>query len=216
MLCSDKDHQLDRVEEVKDLGVIFNSSLKFGNHIKKMVHKANRLLGLIKRTFSYLEPQMVRILYITLIRPHLDYASVVWNPYQSGDIKTLEQVQRRVTRACPSIAHLTYDDRLIALNLPSLLYRRRCMDMIMMYKILNGLDGLPFDDLFSFHQLTTRSNGYKLYKHFCHLNCRKHFFSQRVINDWNSLPRDIIESQNIWTFKSKLDIFWNHYRFLYI
>ena len=71
----------------------------------------------------------------------------------------------------------------------------------MMYKILNGLDGLPFDDLFSFHFTTNR---YKLYKHFSHLNCRKHFFSQRIINDWNKLLRDIIESPNIWTFKSKL------------
>ena len=90
------------------------------------------------------------------------------------------------------------------------------MDMIMMYKILNGLDGLPFDDMFSFHYTTTRSNDYKLYKHFSHLNCRKHFFSQRIINDWNKLPCDIIESSNIWTFKSKLDIFWKNCRFDYV
>ena len=54
--------------------------------------------------------------------------------------------------------------------------------MIMMYKILQGLDGIPFNDLFSYHHTVTRSNGYKLlvYKNFCHLSCRpKHFFSQR-------------------------------------
>ena len=149
---------------------------------------------------------MLRLLYTTIIRPHLDYACVVWNPYQSGDIRVLEQVQRRVTRACPSLSHLSYHDRLMALNLPSLLYRRRRMDMIMMYKILNGLDGLPFDDLFSFHHTVTRTIGYKLYKNFSHLNCRKYFFSQRVIEEWNYLPREIIESSNIWIFKSKLDV----------
>ena len=216
MLCSDQRHQLDRVEEEKDLGVLFSSTLKFSNHIKEIVHRANRLIGLIKRTFSYLEPQMLRILYTTLIRPHLDYACVVWNPYQSGDIRILEQVQRRATRVCSSLMHLSYHDRLEVLNLPSLMYRRRRMDMIMLYKILNGLDGLPFDDFFSFHHTVTRSNGYKLYKYFSHLNCRKHFFTQRVINDWNSLPREIIETENIWIFKSKLDIFWQNYRFLYI
>ena len=93
---------------------------------------------------------MLRILYTTLIRPHLDYACVVWNPYQSGDIRILEQVQRRATRVCSSLMHLSYHDRLEVLNLPSLMYRRRRMDMIMLYKILNGLDGLPFDDFFSF------------------------------------------------------------------
>ena len=41
---------------------------------------------------------MLRLLYTTLIRPHLDYACVVWNPYQLGDIRALEQVQRCVTK----------------------------------------------------------------------------------------------------------------------
>ena len=75
-LLTSEEHQLDGIEQENDLGVLFNSSLKFGNHIHKIVHKANRLLGLIKRTFSYLEPQMLNT---TLIRPHLDYACVVWN-----------------------------------------------------------------------------------------------------------------------------------------
>ena len=79
------------------------------------MHKANRLLGLIKRTFSYIEPQMLRLLYTTLIKPHLGYACVVWNPYQSGDIRALEQVQRRVTRACPTLFHLSYYDQLVTL-----------------------------------------------------------------------------------------------------
>ena len=108
---------------------------------------------------------------------------------QSGDIRLLEQVQRRVTRASPSLLHLSYYDRLKTLNLPSLLHRRQRMDMIMMYRILNGLEGLPFDDSFRFHHIITRTNGYKLYKQFSHLNCRKCFFSQRIIEDWNKLPQ---------------------------
>ena len=67
MSCTSEEHLLDGIEEENDLGVLFNSSLKFGNHISKIVHKANRLLGLIKRTFSYLEPQMLRLLYTTYI-----------------------------------------------------------------------------------------------------------------------------------------------------
>ena len=95
---TEEDHYLDRVEEERDLGVLFSHSLKFGNHISTIAHKANRLLGLIKRSFGYLEPQMLRLLYTTIIRPHLDYACVVWNPYQSGDIRLLEQVQRMLPR----------------------------------------------------------------------------------------------------------------------
>ena len=61
-----EDHHLERVEEERDLGVLFSHLLKFGDHIKMIVHKANRLLGLIKRSFSYLEPQMLRLLYATI------------------------------------------------------------------------------------------------------------------------------------------------------
>ena len=92
---------------------------------------------------------MLRNLYTALIRPHLDYACVILNPYQLGDIRILERVQRSATRACSPLRHLPYNDGLVALNFPSLMYRRRRMDMIMMYKILHGLDGIPFDALFS-------------------------------------------------------------------
>ena len=56
------------------------------------------------------------------------------------------------------------------------------MNMIMMYKILHGLDGIPFDDLFNYHHTVIGAHGYKMYKNFCHLNCKKHFFSQRTIS----------------------------------
>ena len=81
----------------------------------------------------------------TLIRPHLDYASVVWNPYQLGHIRAIEKIQRRANRIIPEFRGYSYFDRLKTLNLLSLVYRRRRMDMIMVYKIIYGLDGSPFD-----------------------------------------------------------------------
>ena len=90
------------------------------------------------------------------------------------------------------------------------------MDVIMVYLIVRGLEGISFDRLFTYCDLPTRSNGYKLYKNHCHLNVRKHFFSQRTINDWNSLPRDIIESPNVIIFKSKLDVYWQDFRFKFL
>ena len=77
--------------------------------------------------------------------------------------------------------NLCYQDRLVILNLPSLLYRRRRMDMIVVYKIVHGLDSIHFEDIF------TRSYGYKLFKHHSHLNNRKYTFSQRIIIDWNGI-----------------------------
>ena len=159
---------------------------------------------------------MFRTLYVSLVRPHLEYASQIWNPHLIRDIQALEKVQRRATKLVPELQHLSYGDRLSALNLPSLLYRRRRIDMITVFKIVHGLEGLPFETLFTFHNTVTRGNGYKLYKKFSHLNLRKFSFSDRIIDDWNHLPTFLIESSTVLTFKTKLDILWNCNRFDYL
>ena len=86
----------------------------------------------------------------------------------------------------PELQHLSCSDRLSTLNLSSLLYKRR-IDIIAVFKIVQGLEGIPFEMLFTFHNTVTRGNGYKLYKKFSHLNLWKFSFSDRVIDDWNHL-----------------------------
>ena len=61
----------------KDLGIIFKETIKFDEHISKAVGKANRMLGLIKRSFSYMDIDLFLKLYKTLVRPILDYGNAV-------------------------------------------------------------------------------------------------------------------------------------------
>ena len=89
-----------------------------------------------------------RILYTSLVHPYLDYACVVWCPFQLGDTRVIEKVQRWATKIVPLLKDKSYYDRLVSLNLPSLLYIRRRMDMIMVYLIVKGLEGISFDRLF--------------------------------------------------------------------
>ena len=62
------------------------------------------------------------------------------------------------------------------------------MDMITVFKIVHGFEGIPFETLFTFHNTVIRDNEYKLYKKFSHLNLQKFSFSDRVIDNWNHLP----------------------------
>ena len=73
-------HQISMINEENDLGITFSHDFKFRSHIHKIVQKANKILGIIKHTFKYLEPDIMRLLYTSLVRPHLDYASNIWNP----------------------------------------------------------------------------------------------------------------------------------------
>ena len=135
---------IQQCTEESDLGATFTTDLKISHHINNSIRKASKLVGIIYRTFHVLTPHTLHLLYTSLLRLHLDYARVVWQPHLLKDIRALEAVQRRVTRLSPNLAHLTYSVRLKYLNLPSLYYRRLRMDMIMMYKILHRLELMSF------------------------------------------------------------------------
>ena len=75
------DCELEHVFMQKDLGVIIDFDLKFEEHISAKVKVANAMVGLIRRSFSFLDGTLFRKLYTSFVRPHLEYAQVVWAPF---------------------------------------------------------------------------------------------------------------------------------------
>ena len=134
------DDELEHAFEEKDLGVIVDMNLSFEEHMSSKIRKANVMMGLIRRTFSYLDPITFRKLYISFVRPHLEYAQPVWSPHLRKHIKMLETVQIRATKLVDGFSNKTYSERLIELNIPTLLHRRERGDMIQVWKHLNSYD----------------------------------------------------------------------------
>ena len=67
--------------EEKDLAVIFDKDLIFDTHsVQSAINKANSMLGIIRRTFSFLNKDILLQLYKTLVHPHLEYGNVIWHP----------------------------------------------------------------------------------------------------------------------------------------
>ena len=90
----------------KDHGVYVQDNLKFDKHISLTVNRANRLVGLIKRAFSYLDEETLLVLYKTLIRPIFDYGNLIWFPTLKKDIRAIENLQRRITKILPQLSNL--------------------------------------------------------------------------------------------------------------
>ena len=111
-LDKDKKNVLKTTTCDKDIGVTFTDNLNFDKHIDNVVKKANQVTGLIKRTFSYMDTDMFKKLYKSTIRPHLEYANVIWHPVFKRQLKSLENVQRRATKIVPELKDLPYCDRL--------------------------------------------------------------------------------------------------------
>ena len=82
------------------------------------------MLGIIKRNFKYMDNFTFLTLYKSLVRSHLEYTGSIWSPYKKGLIESIEKVQRRATKIMPYLKYLPYEDRLKALKLPTLIYRR--------------------------------------------------------------------------------------------
>ena len=84
----------------KDLGVAVSSNLSWTTHIKQMCAKANRTLGLIKRVCGkdIVDQETRNLLYTTLVRSQLEYASNLWSPYTVKERALIENVQRRATK----------------------------------------------------------------------------------------------------------------------
>ena len=119
-----KDQKLQKVMEEKDIGVTIDDQLEFESHISEKINKANKMFGLLCRSFNCLDIKTFTCLYKMMVRTHLDYASSVWSPYKIKHIEMIENVQRRCTRQPPYLKDLSYPERLKKLNLPTLAYRR--------------------------------------------------------------------------------------------
>ena len=207
---------MESVQEEKDLGVTFESNLKFEKHISNIVNKAQRVLSLINHSFDYMERDMFLILYKSIVRPLLEYATCVWSPYLKKDIRKLESVQRRATKLVKDICHQSYEDRLRHLGLPTLEYRRDRNDMIQVYKAINGIDDIDWMKLFSLAPSnSTRGHSLKLFKKQCRTTHRLHTFSSRIVDQWNSLSNSTVTAKSVNAFKSSLnDEDWNPYKFI--
>jgi hypothetical protein len=198
-------NKLAAVTSECDLGVIVQSDLKVSLQLSKVCKTANRILGMISRTFTYKSADIVVLLYKSLVRPHLDYCVQTWRPHLIKDIELIEKVQKRVTRmALPGTEH-SYEERLKMLKLTTLETRRLRGDLIETFKIMKGVYGIHPTDYFSFSETSLRGHTLKLFKPRFNTNTGKFSFSNRIVHEWNMLTEDIINSSTVACFKNKID-----------
>ena len=120
----------------------------------------------------------------------MEYCIQAWSPYYAKDILLLQKVQRRETKLVWGLKELSYEERL---KLSSLEERRLRGDLIQTFKLLTGKENVHHEFFFNHSTNNLRGHSLKLSKSQCQCNklCRR-FFSQRVIDLWNSLSEFMV------------------------
>ena len=199
-------------EVEKDLCVLVDTDLKFSKHVEEQVNKANRALGVIGRSFQFLNRESMKLLFTALVRPHLEIGYVVWAPRYQKDRLLIEGVLRRATKMVPGLRDLEYSERHKCMNLPNMKYRQERGDMSETYKYTHGLYSAS-NSLLE-RDAETRGHKYKLKKSRCYTSLRQYFFSFRAVDSWNSLPPDVVEAPSPQAFKNRMDSIWSERKFL--
>ena len=200
---------LEESNHEKDLGVYVDNKLSFREHIHQITMKANRLVGIIRRTFDYLTEEMFVKLYKGIVRPIIEYGHSVYQPELKSLCQEIENVQRRATKILSTLRDKTYPERLRILGLPSLEHRRRRGDMIDLYKYIHGHYTANEPSFIVQENDRLRGHPLKLGKEQHRLRIRGNSFAVRVINSWNSLPEEVVTANTVNTFKTRLDKHWH-------
>ena len=128
--------QLVQVNSYKYLGVTITSTLSWQPHITEMCKMYRKL-------YECSSPNTLLKLYLTTIRPHLEYASPVWSPFHKGQIEGIESVQKFALRMCMKSWNSDYENLLINTRIPTLSSRRTRASMCHLSKIVKNQTHFP-------------------------------------------------------------------------
>lgn len=201
--------KLTNVESYKYLGVIIASDLKWSKHVEYIRKRATNKLWFLKRTLGGAPPSVRLLAYKTIIRPILEYASAVWDPWQCCLVKELEDVQSLAARVIFSDFRRTTSVTGLKTkaNLQLLINRRACQRVKLFFQIYNNLlkiDGSKYLKPRTFH--SQRLHHSKMVAPInARINAFKQSFFVRTIELWNKLPSEIVNLDSFSIFSNALD-----------
>ena len=203
------------VQKQRDLGLTLTSNLSWSNHYDSISSKAYHALFLIRRTLSpNISISTKKTLYLSLVRSHLSFCSQVWHPYLTKHIIQLERIQKKATKyILQGSPYSDYRQRLISLDLLPLMYWFDLQDIMFLIKSFktpsDNFDPLSY---VSFVSNNTRSSSSgKLVHKFSKTSFSRHFYFNRVVRLWNSLPRIDLSLSVISIKNIIIEEFWSHF-----
>ena len=182
---------ISKVEHAKSLSLIIDNRPSWSNHFNELCKKVTSAIGVLRRIRPLISQSTAVLVYNSLIQPHFDYCSLVWDGLSDQLSDKLQKLQNRAARVILKANYGTSSSLLLdILKWDKLVIRRKKHKAIMMFKSLNEQAPVYLQNLF--HE---RSTDYDLHNSFHKLslprprpNYLKRSFSYSSAFLWNSLP----------------------------
>ena len=190
------DTPLSAETQIRDLGVEFSSDFTFKQHIHNIVNKSLRMLGFINHILPFKNPHSFKLLYESLVRPILEYASPIWSPHLKVEVAELESVQHKFLKHLAFLngtpmRYIDHDYSFVktVFTVRELSSRRTIADMIMLYKILHHvIDCEELSNSISFYVPRRNLRRYVLFDVKIHSTLNTQFSTiNRMLSTGNSL-----------------------------
>ena len=194
---------IEKVSTFKYLGVWLSDNLSWSTHVEKSSKNALKKSGLIYRRFSrYSSKDCLQQLYLSFVRPHLEYAVPVWDPHCLSHVNTLERVQKFSLRMIHRAWKEDYDVLLQKSGLQSLSDRRKYLKLCYLFQVMHGHFSCPITpENRDFNRRLRGINPYHLCQPFARTSSYKFSFFPHTISLWNSLPIDSLSCESLPAFK---------------
>ena len=202
-----KGHDIKQLKNIKYLGFHIDAELKWDIHVHNLCEKAGRMISYLRRLRQFINTKNLKLIYQTIILPHLDYADIIW---QSASGKYIDQVQKLQNRAARIILkikpqlHFSVSSMHDILEWQTIRSRQNVHLLTMIFKILNDMtpDYLKENVFYSPQIYHLRNKNLVLPKPRTN-NCKRTFF-YRGAKLFNGLPQEIRNSQSLASFKTSI------------
>ena len=214
------DHKLLSSDVESDLGITISSKLLWNVQINKVRSKANKTLGLIRRsTMEITDTNARRLLYLQLVRSNFSYATQAWCPQLVKLIEDVEKVQRRATKYILNLGFITdisYKTRLLQLDILPVSYWHEYLDLVFLYKIINNLTyvderALPIMAGSGITRSESNANQIRFVIPYAKTVTFQTSFFIRTCKTWNILNSNLrTRDIGLLSFKSGLKLYYKH------
>ena len=195
---------IPRTECYKYLGINISKDLRWNTHCQSTLLKANKTLGLLRRTLSPCSKDVKARAYQALVRPQLEYGAEAWNPYSSTTIQRLEQVQKAAARFVYRDYRRSTSASALVLSLHwDLLHTRRLLaQSTMLFKIHYSYVNISLPAIIiPASYLGRHDNNLKYAVPAATIDPYKFSFFPRTIRVWNQLPCAAVNATSVAAFQ---------------